>query len=906
MLRKLLLARIQSAILERPRPVLVASILLALVAIAFGLRVEFRSSRAELAPPDDPDQQRWSALAEEYSGSEALIAAVEAIPGESDSDRGLRAFVDRLADEFRGDPLVDNVFHRVDVDWFLDRGLYLLAPDQLEAVRRALDTEGTLLHELGSITSIERLNRRIAERIERGRREGAGVPEQGSAVIGGLTRLLRFQRDFMARPAETMDRLERTEPLLAVAGDRAPGLPGGYLGTRDGSTLFVIVSPENSSDGLPARRALLAAMRGRVETVTRLMPGYRVAFTGQPALVVEEMETVRTDTWLTSITAVMAVTVLTLFVFRWRSHAFLVLAALALGIIWSFGAVFFEYGYLNLITSSFISTLVGVGVAYGIHPVSEYELEGAHTSDPVATVRESFHRTGAGVTVAAATTATAFFSIPMMRFRGFAELGLVAGVGVLLCLAAATVTLPALLVVYGTWRRRRDAEGRKPAVVDRVWVELVAAKICRFPRLTTLVALALTAGMAWAAAGLGGVNTNILDLLPRNAESARYQHKMMMESDLSPQFNIVVADDLETLEALQERARAEPHIDRFESVLDFLPRDPQAAQSLMHELGRELDTVDPPAKTEPLTRAGFAESCARLERSLADSADDAFAAGLAELAGPLEDARAEAEACAAEARRASDEAIAAWNREQPRLLRMEREALEGLRRCAAAEPPSLTNLPEAIRDRFVTRDGRMLGFLFPAGNVFDPTELEDYVAASRRVSAEATGFPLVFHKMSRRITAGFRRAVLAGSILVTLILLLDYRNPRDALLALVPLAMGVVWMMGAMRCFGISFNFANLVAVPLIIGVGIDNGVHVIHRVRLEGRDGMSLVLRHTGRAILIASLTTMIGFGSLALASHRGLASLGLVLLLGVGSCLLTSTVVLPNLLVTLGLVKR
>jgi hypothetical protein len=121
-----------------------------------------------------------------------------------------------------------------------------------------------------------------------------------------------------------------------------------------------------------------------------------------------------------------------------------------------------------------------------------------------------------------------------------------------------------------------------------------------------------------------------------------------------------------------------------------------------------------------------------------------------------------------------------------------------------------------------------------------------------------------------------------------------------------PLAMGVVWMMGTMRLLQIPFNFANLVAVPLIIGVGIDNGVHVIHRIRFEGRAGMRVVLRHTGRAIFIASLTTMIGFGSLALASHRGLASLGLVLLLGVGACLITSTLVLPNLLVVLGLVER
>jgi predicted RND superfamily exporter protein len=118
--------------------------------------------------------------------------------------------------------------------------------------------------------------------------------------------------------------------------------------------------------------------------------------------------------------------------------------------------------------------------------------------------------------------------------------------------------------------------------------------------------------------------------------------------------------------------------------------------------------------------------------------------------------------------------------------------------------------------------------------------------------------------------------------------------------------MGLVWMLGAMRLAGLSYNFANLVAVPLIIGVGIDNGVHIMHRVRLEGDRGLTVVMRHTVRAILIASMTTMIGFGSLALASHRGLASLGLVLLLGVGACLITSTVVLPNLLLALGVLKR
>jgi predicted RND superfamily exporter protein len=161
----------------------------------------------------------------------------------------------------------------------------------------------------------------------------------------------------------------------------------------------------------------------------------------------------------------------------------------------------------------------------------------------------------------------------------------------------------------------------------------------------------------------------------------------------------------------------------------------------------------------------------------------------------------------------------------------------------------------------------------------------------------------MFHKSSHRITEGFYRAVTAGAVFVFLILLIDFRNLRHAVLASIPLALGLVWALGAARLLGFSFNFANLVAVPLVVGVGIDNGVHVIHRVRLEGAKGMDVVLRHTGRAILISSLTTMIGFGSLCLASHRGLASLGLFLLLGVGSCLVSSTIFLPNLLVVAGI---
>jgi predicted RND superfamily exporter protein len=624
-------------------------------------------------------------------------------------------------------------------------------------------------------------------------------------------------------------------------------------------------------------------------------------------MVVDEMDSVRSDTWRTSIVAVLGVSLLTFLVFRWRTHAMLVLGALGMGVIWAFGAVRLELGYLNMITSSFISTLIGVGVAYGIHPVSEYELEGAHTGRPESTVRESFHRTGAGVTVAGITTSAAFFSILLMRFRGFSELGLVAGVGVLLCLAAAMISLPAILVLYSRRRRERDRGKPERAVpmLDVFWVRKVADRVCRFPRAVTGLALILTILLGWAALGLRFDN-NLFDLLPRNSEALRYQRKLVLESDLSPLFSIVVADDLETLAAMEGAARGEAAIERFESVARFLPAAGGSPARQIDALRRLVSDLDVARRTTRLTPSALEGALSRLEAALAQAAEAAFVAGFGEIAGALEEARGEAELSVRTVSAAPAERVAEWNRGQERAARWLRQTREWALAALHTEPPSLDSLPQALRERFLTRSGRPLGFLYPARSLFEPGRLEEFVAASRRVSAEATGFPVVFEKMSRRITSGFYRAVAVGALLVTLILLIDYRKPRDTALALVPLAMGVVWMMGAMRVLGISFNMANLVAVPLIIGVGIDNGVHVIHRVRFEGRSGMSVVLRHTGRAILIASLTTMIGFGSLALASHRGLASLGLVLLLGVGSCLITSTWVLPNLLVVLGLVER
>lgn len=902
MLRRIL-ARLQEGILRRPTSVLAICAVLILVGIVSAIGVEFRTARSEMDVPVDPEQRKLEALVREAGGERVLVAMVESTDDGDPDIAALRGFADRLAEALLDDPATSSVFHRVPLDWFLDRALYLAPVAEVESALDRLDGAGDGIGAVLSTRSLVALNDGIAGGLEDASGSGVDTTEAVEAA-GMLAALLEAQRRFLADPEGVLGSLEREPPLAALAGSNPVLDTGGYLGTRDGRALFVIIAPSKDDDRLPAIRKFVGAAREVATRIETEATGFRVRFAGEPAMTVEEMNTIRRDTVFTSIVAIIGVSVLTLLVFRWRAHALIVLGALAAGVLWSFMWVAATYGYLNMITSAFISTLIGVGVAYGIHPVSEYELEGAHTRNPIAAVRMAYHRTGAPVTVAAVTTSVAFLSIQLMRFRGFAELGVVAAGGVVLCLAAALVMLPAMLVTYGRWRHARDREHRASAV-DRIWVERAATRICRYPRTVTVIALGVTAVMAWAAWGIGFDN-NLLKLMPRNSEALAAQQRMIQDSDLSPVAGTVAVDDLDALRELRERARSEPAILRFDSALQFLPDDPARSRAAVERLSGILDGVELPEALDPIDAGELRASADRMEIALADASDDAFVAGLGEVAAALEDARAAAEDIATLAGTTTTDTVASWNDGQIRLLDWASALLADLREATLSEAPTVASLPDPIRRRFQTSDGRLLAYLLPTGNVFDTAELDEYVKACRRVSPDAFGYPISFHRVSTRITDGFNAAVAAGGVLVFLILLIDFRSLSAAALAMIPLVIGIVWMLGLMGILGLSFNVANLIAVPLIIGVGIDNGVHVVHRLRLEGERGMGVVLRHTGRAILIASLTTMIGFGSLSLASHRGLESLGLILLLGVGSCLVTSTVVLPNLLVAAGLARE
>jgi predicted RND superfamily exporter protein len=230
------------------------------------------------------------------------------------------------------------------------------------------------------------------------------------------------------------------------------------------------------------------------------------------------------------------------------------------------------------------------------------------------------------------------------------------------------------------------------------------------------------------------------------------------------------------------------------------------------------------------------------------------------------------------------------------------ENLHRLREVSEPAMLTLDDLPPALRERYIGQSGKWLLRVFARDCLWNFGPLEHFTEQIRTIDPEATGKPFSTVEGLKSLRSGFLWAGFYALTVIVVVLLADFRRLRDALIAVAPLAMGLLLSLGVLGLAGLPLNPANMIALPLILGVGIDNGVHVLHDYLLRRAVGQSTISRAIGRGVLVKALTTMIGFGALMVSSHRGLFGLGFILTLGVCCCMLTALVFLPAVLRLLG----
>jgi predicted RND superfamily exporter protein len=519
--------------------------------------------------------------------------------------------------------------------------------------------------------------------------------------------------------------------------------------------------------------------------------------------------------------------------------ALVIAVPLFISLAWTGGVAHLAFGDLNLMTSALGLILFGLGIDFGIHFYARYTEERATGLSVVDAAETTFSSTGQAIATGAFTTAAALYVLMLADFKGFSEFGLIAGTGVLFALIAMTIVMPALLAVLERIGLLNLASKDAPVA------EAGPRRRFRFARpivLGSAVAVLLAIGM-----------------LPRLS----FQYDF---GELEPDY-----------EAYEERNEV---IERVESKRADNRRNPAYVL---------VDSADNVPKV-----------VAAVEEKMQDSTSTVLAVESLQERFPLADtARRSKLGRIAEIR----ETLA----ENKYLKNQDSQNLERLRRAAQTrEPIELAQVPEFLRKQFTTKDGELGKFvmIYPSVGLSDGRKS---IAFSNEIGTITTEDGTTYHAASTPLVAADmlqlvqREApwMVAGTFLiVALLMLLNFRDVRWAALALVPLVVGILWMLLLMEVFGVKLSFYNMVVLPAILGIGNDAGVHIVHRYREEGTRSLWTVLRSTGEHVAMGTITTMIGFGGLLLSFHPGLNTIGTLAAIGLGTTLAAALVFLPGLL--------
>jgi hopanoid biosynthesis associated RND transporter like protein HpnN len=610
--------------------------------------------------------------------------------------------------------------------------------------------------------------------------------------------------------------------------------------------------------------------------------GVRVRLTGSAALKTEELKSVSTGAGLAGLIALVLVSMLLAIGLRSWRLVVSVLVTLVVGLIGTAGFAAVAVGSLNLISVAFAVLFIGLGVDFGIHFSLRYKEEFSHDADHAAALRAAAAGVGGALALSAAAAAIAFFSFLPTAYKGVSELGLISGVGMFIALFANLTVLPAMLTVLpfrpsGRFRHRP------------LFSISVERSLRRHGRGIAVGALIL--GVAAAALlPRARFDYNPLNLQDTSTESVRTVRDLMQNSRASPYTISILTDDLDEAVALAEKISELDFVDRTMTLRDFVPRDQDEKLEIIDDMALFLTPIVEERSTDPAPEP-------HERRAIIDD----FRGRLARL---IDSGRAGAlEPPARRLAAAIDRFLAvAWD--DPAALAALETALTGtlparletLRQSLGAGPVEIEDLPEEIRRRQTAIDGRARIEVHPVEDLIENAALRRFVHDVRTLAPDATDNPVILLEAGDAVVGAFKKAT--GIALVAIIVLLSVllRRAWHVVLVLAPLVLAASFTVAATVLLGLSFNFANIIVMPLLLGLGVASGIHIVTRARRE--QSATLLRTSTPRAIMFSALTTIGSFGSLSISSHRGTASMGELLTLALAFTLVCSLVVLPALM--------
>jgi hopanoid biosynthesis associated RND transporter like protein HpnN len=672
----------------------------------------------------------------------------------------------------------------------------------------------------------------------------------------------------------------------------------GRPATRADRRRFLIVRPRlDYAQSMPASPALNEIRKLAGSLTGRRASGVRVRLTGSEAIEHEALESVMVDMARAALAAILAVTLI--LYFGLRSFRLLVASLLTLvsglAVTAAFAAA--AIGSLNLISIAFAILYIGLGIDYTVHLSLAYAEARSERSDHATAIRQATERVGGALLLSALTTAACFYAFLPTDFTGVSELGLIGGTGMSISLFFTLTLLPALLTLgplqIGSEGRLSRGSAPRASPLSRIAQRTVDGRrhwIIGVTVVSTIGALALIPRVRF--------DQNPINLSDPGSESITTYRELVRDPNTVPLAVSTLAESREGAGRLISQLEELPQVGSVLTVDAFVPEDqPQkltTVESIAQLLGlpAERRAVSPEPQEQVSTAVGAVQRIRNDLRLYADRLDERDETARRRLSTLL---------------KRWDRWLEDWPAETQVRLVEELEqsflgtfasSMEALRRSLTARRFGPDDLPEDLQRRWIGRDGAVRVQVVPTEKLDSSEKLADFVSSVRSAAPSITGIPVNDLESSRVAVRSFRQAFTLALIAIAVMLSMLLRNLARVSFVLIPLVAASVLTFGASVVLKVPMNFANIITLPLLLGIGVDNGIHVLHRSRAIRKPAGSLFATSTVRAVVVSTLTTLASFGSLVLSSHNGLASMGRLLFIGMLVLLACTLLFLPALL--------
>lgn len=629
----------------------------------------------------------------------------------------------------------------------------------------------------------------------------------------------------------------------------------GYFLSEDRTLLLMLARPVKGAFDVEFAKQLMSEVK-RVEkeilTDKKLNGMVKVGYTGGYPIAVGDEATIKRDMMLTFISSFFTILLLFYFAYRGIAILFYISIPLQMSLIWSFGISYIFLGQLNMVTVAFAAILMGLGIDFAVHIYNRYLEEIDKGADIVQGLEATLVGVGKGIFTGAATTAVAFYLLMFTDFRGLSELGFMCGTGILASMITMYLVLPSIMI----WRAKSSS---KPVVKGRLnpfGLDSVARHIVRYPKTILAIGIGLTIFFGYKALFLD-FDSDFKKMRPEGMEAMVLQD-LIMEKFSGSGYQIMVITESKDLQTALERNDSiamalrpfvkDGSIVSFDSVSTFLP-----------SIKRQKASIEK-VSAFPIERAIHT-----LQRSLKENGfkPDIY-------------------------------------RDYINVMKSYSEA-KGKAHFIEVEDIK-AGMNQLLDKHLVQADGtyKIVTYVYPSKDAWNQGLLMKLENNLGKIDPQLkiTGVDVVAAELKRLIEEETVWVTLLAYSAVFVLVFLDFRSLKRTIIALMPHIIGIIWMMGVMEVLGMKLNYMNIAIVPLIVGMGIDNGVHILHRYFEDGRQDIPNTIFHTGRAVVMCTATTMAGFGSLVFSRYGGLSSMGAVANIGMITSLIAAIVVLPALL--------